>query len=104
MLQSYGDTWTSQLFVLADFANVSASGPEVGRGVHRQQGASTRRSPALDGFQHTAEIYQQGLMNKDYASLTNVNGAQGARHRAAAQYPMLSAVIGNVLQIEPRAR
>ena len=28
VIQSYGDTWTSQIFVLADFFNVSAHDPD----------------------------------------------------------------------------
>ena len=28
ILQSFGDTWTSQLFVLGDFANVTAQNPD----------------------------------------------------------------------------
>ncbi len=40
-----GRTWTSQLFVLADYYNVAGGGPRLRRAVHRQQGSSTPRPP-----------------------------------------------------------
>ena len=34
--QSYGETWTSQLFVLGDFHNVAAAVPDLRCGLHRR--------------------------------------------------------------------
>ncbi|MFF1877852.1 ABC transporter substrate-binding protein [Leifsonia sp. NPDC058230] len=100
VLVSYGDTWTSQLFVLADFANVSAQDSDWAD----QYTANKRKyadEPALAGFTHTQEIFDKGLMNKDYASLTNVNALKELATGAAAQYPMITTVIGNVVQSNP---
>jgi raffinose/stachyose/melibiose transport system substrate-binding protein len=100
VLVSYGDTWTSQLFVLADFANVSAQDSDWAD----QYTANKRKyadEPALAGFTHTKEIFDKGLMNKDYASLTNVNALKELATGAAAQYPMITTVIGNVVQSNP---
>jgi raffinose/stachyose/melibiose transport system substrate-binding protein len=72
VLASYGDTWTSQLFVLADFANVSAQDPNWATNYTHNK-AKYVNPPALAGFTHTEQIFDMGLMNKDYASLTNVN-------------------------------
>ena len=36
--QTYGETWTSQLFVLGDFHNVAAAVPDLRCGLHREQG------------------------------------------------------------------
>ena len=49
VIQTYGDTWTSQLFVLGDYHNVAGDGPRLGDEVHAQPGQVRRsrpRSPA----------------------------------------------------------
>lgn len=100
VLQSYGDTWTSQLFVLADFANVSAQDSKWAD----QYTANKRKyvnPPALAGFTHTQDVFDRGLMNKDYASLTNVNALKELATGQGAQYPMITTVISNVVQSNP---
>jgi raffinose/stachyose/melibiose transport system substrate-binding protein len=100
VLASYGDTWTSQLFVLADFANVSAQDPNWATN-YTDNKAKYVNPPALAGFTHTRQIFDMGLMNKDYASLTNVNALKELATGQAAQYPMITVVISNVLQSNP---
>jgi raffinose/stachyose/melibiose transport system substrate-binding protein len=100
VLASYGDTWTSQLFVLADFANVSATDAKWADDYTNNK-AKYVNPPALAGFTHTQEVFDKGLMNKDFASLTNVNALKLLATGAAAQYPMITAVIGNVVQSNP---
>lgn len=102
VIQSYGDTWTSQLFVLADFANVSAKDPNWAADyTANKPNAKYSKEPALAGFTHTQEIFDKGLMNKDYASLTNVNALKMLATGQGAQYPMITTVIGNVVQSNP---
>jgi len=100
VLGSYGDTWTAQLFVLADFANVSAQDPKWAANYTANK-AKYVDPPALAGFQDTAEVQSLGLMNKDYASLTNVNALKLLATGAAAQYPMITVAIGNLVQSNP---
>ena len=57
--------------------------------------------PALAGFTHTQQVFDMGLMNKDYASLTNVNALKLLATGQAAQYPMITVVIANVVQSNP---
>ncbi|MGO4535058.1 ABC transporter substrate-binding protein [Leifsonia sp. 2MCAF36] len=100
VIVSYGDTWTSQLFVLADFANVSAQDSNWATD-YTDNKAKYSNPPALAGFSHTREIFDKGLMNKDYASLTNVNALKMLATGAGAQYPMITTVISNVVQSNP---
>jgi raffinose/stachyose/melibiose transport system substrate-binding protein len=103
VLQTYGDTWTSQLFVLGSYANISAADPQwAAKYTKNDPSAKYSKPPAIEGFDHTAEIHQLGLANKDYASLTNVNGLKELAEGKAAQYPMIAVVIGNVLQSNPK--
>jgi raffinose/stachyose/melibiose transport system substrate-binding protein len=102
VLQTYGDTWTSQLFVLGSFANITASDPQwADKYTKNDPSAKYSKQPALQGFEHTQEIHDKGLTNKDYASLTNANGLKLLAEGKAAQYPMIAVVIGNVLQSNP---
>ena len=63
--------------------------------------AKYSKQPALEGFEHTAQVHSLGLMNKDYASLSNVNGLKELATGQAVQYPMIGVVISNVLQSNP---
>ncbi|MGY2896288.1 ABC transporter substrate-binding protein [Deinococcus sp. UYEF24] len=100
VLVSYGDTWTSQLFVLADFANVSKQAPDWAT-KYTGNKAKYVDAPALAGFTHTAEVFSKQLMNKDYASLTNVNALKLLATGQGAQYPMITNVISNIIQSNP---
>ena len=102
VLQTYGDTWTSQLFVLGSFANISSIDPQWAKKyTDNDPNAKYSKQPALEGFEHTAQVRQLGLMNKDYASLTNINGLKQLATGQAAQYPMITGVISNVQQSNP---
>lgn len=102
VIQSYGDTWTSQLFVLGDFANINAADPKWADDyTANKSNAKYSKAPALEGFTHTQEVFDKGLMNKDYASLTNVNALKMLATGEGAQYPMITTVISNVLQSNP---
>src|SRR4051812_23212834 len=102
VLQTYGDTWTSQLFVLGSYGNISAADPQwADKYTKNDPSAKYSKPPAIEGFEHTAQIHQLGLANKDYASLTNANGLKMLAEGKAAQYPMIAVVIGNVLQSNP---
>src|SRR5215470_17680217 len=100
VLASYGDTWTSQLFVLADFANVSEQDANWATNYTNNK-AKYVNPPALAGFTHTRQVFDMGLLNKDYASLTNVNALKLLATGKAAQYPMITVVISNVVQSNP---
>ncbi|GAA2753976.1 ABC transporter substrate-binding protein [Amnibacterium kyonggiense] len=102
VLQTYGDTWTAQLFVLGSFANISAADSSWAKQyTANDASAKYAKQPALEGFQHTQQVHDLGLLNKDYAALTNVNGLKELAEGKAAQYPMLGVVISNVQQSNP---
>ncbi|HEY3337972.1 MAG TPA: extracellular solute-binding protein [Propionicimonas sp.] len=93
VIQTYGDTWTSQLFVLADFANVTAAQPDWAAKYTANQ-AKYVDEPAIKGFQRLEAVKKAGYLNKDFASAKNSQGLQMLVKGTGAQYPMLTFVIG----------
>ncbi|MGV8908033.1 MAG: ABC transporter substrate-binding protein [Propionicimonas sp.] len=93
VIQTYGDTWTSQLFVLADFANVTAAQADWAAKYTANQ-AKYVDEPALKGFQRLEDVKKAGYLNKDFASAKNTQGLQKLVKGTGAQYPMLTFVIG----------
>ncbi len=92
VIQTYGDTWTSQLFVLADFHNVTAAQSDWATKYTANQ-AKYVNQPALSGFQRLEAVSKAGYLNKDFASIKNTQGLQDLVNGTGAQYPMLSSVI-----------
>ncbi|WP_439688909.1 ABC transporter substrate-binding protein [Curtobacterium sp. SP.BCp] len=102
IIQTYGDTWTSQLFVLGDFANISAQQSNwASRYTANKE--SYAKQPALAGFQHLADAQEKGLYNEDYASATQANGLKMLAEGTGAQYPMLTNAIATIQQDNPDA-
>ena len=98
--QTYGDTWTSQLFVLGDFANVAAQDPEWAD----QYTANKRKyaqQPALQGFLNQQQAYEDDFFNKNYQSATFEDGLKALGAGEAAHYPMLTSGISTIQQNTP---
>jgi raffinose/stachyose/melibiose transport system substrate-binding protein len=100
VVQTYGETWTSQLFVLGDFANVLAVDPEWAEQYTAHQ-RSYADEPALLGFRHQQEVAEAGHFNEDFASATFPDGARMVAEGEGAHYPMLSNMIQTVMQNTP---
>jgi raffinose/stachyose/melibiose transport system substrate-binding protein len=95
--QTYGDTWTSQLFVLGDFANVAAKDPEWAT----QYTANKRKysqPPALQSFTNQQESFDAGFFNKNFASATYEDGVKAIATGTAAHYPMLTDALSTMNQ------
>ena len=74
-IQTFGDTWTSQLFVLADFYNVQAAVPDFRRRLHRQQGEVRHDAGGDDAASSTSEeVFKAGYLNEDFGAATFDDG------------------------------
>ncbi|MCY1696170.1 ABC transporter substrate-binding protein [Curtobacterium sp. SL109] len=102
VIQTYGDTWTSQLFVLGDFANITAQQANWAS-KYTANKESYAKDPALAGFDHLAEVKDKGLLNQDFASATQANGLKMLADGTGAQYPMLTNAISTLQQDSPDA-
>lgn len=100
VVQTYGATWTSQIFVLADFANVTAQDPTWAQR-YIANDAKYVDQPALTGFEHLQETFEAGYLNEDFASATLECGMSMLATGEAAHYPMLTALIATAQQNNP---
>ncbi|MFC7403494.1 ABC transporter substrate-binding protein [Georgenia alba] len=102
VIQTYGATFTSQLWVLADFGNVLADDPEWAD-EYTANNRAYAEEPAVAGFEHLQEVQEGGYFNEDFASATDADGARMLAEGAGAHYPMLSNLVAQIQQIAPDA-
>ena len=102
IVQTYGDTWTSQLFVLGDFNNVLAENPDWAEEYTNNE-AKYVDEPAFAGFEHLQEVFEKGLLNEDFASALYADGVTMVATGAGAQYPMLTFAASQLMTTNPDA-
>jgi raffinose/stachyose/melibiose transport system substrate-binding protein len=103
VIQTYQDTWTSQLFVLADFHNVAAAEPDFAQRYTNNQAKYATSPAAIKGFEHLQEVHDAGYLNKDFASAKLDDGLRMVATGKGAHYPMLTALVGQMLATVPDA-
>ena len=102
VIQSYGDTWTSQLFVLADFHNVLAEDPEwADKYTANDPSAKYSQDPALKGFQRLEEIGKSGFVNADYATMKYDQAIAYLSEGKGAHYPILTFALPALVALDP---
>ncbi|BBC31120.1 ABC transporter, substrate-binding protein [Streptomyces graminofaciens] len=101
VIQTYQDTWTSQLLVLGDFHNVAAAEPTFTKDYTDNKVKFATDANAIKGFQHLQQIHDLKLQNSDFASATLVKGLEMLATGKGAQYPMLSTVISGIRTSNP---
>ncbi len=102
VVQTYADTWTAQLFVLADFHNISAEDPDWAEKYTNNE-AKFADEPGIRGFERLQEVFEAGYLNEDYGSATNSQGLQKLVDGTAAHYPMLTAVVSSYTELSDDA-
>lgn len=102
VIQTYGSTYTSQLFVLADFGNVLTVDPEWAD-KYTANDRSYTEPPAFSGFQHHEEVAKADYFNEDFASATDTDGAAMLAEGTGVHYPMQSSLIAQIRQNSPDA-
>jgi len=100
VIQTYGDTWTSQLFILGDFGNVLAQDEDWAD----EYTAGKRKyadEPALQGFANQQAGFEAGWWNQDYASAVYDDGARMVATGEGAHYPILTGIVSTFQQNFP---
>jgi raffinose/stachyose/melibiose transport system substrate-binding protein len=99
--QTYKDTWSSQLFVLADYYNVEMANPGWAAAYTANKAKYANTPAAAKGFEHLEEVFKGGFLNKDFGAATFNDGMKMVANGEAAHYPMLTFGIGTVKENFP---
>ncbi len=96
VLATFGDTWTSQLFVLGDYYNVAQAVPDFADKYTANQAKYATTPAALAGFQHLQQGYDLNWWEQDYATMKFDQGLGVLANGDAAQYPMLTFALSTI--------
>jgi raffinose/stachyose/melibiose transport system substrate-binding protein len=99
--QTYGETWTSQLFVLGDYHNVETAVPNFAAEYTAGRAKYSNTPAALAGFQHIQDVRDAGYFNKDFASAELNDGIKAVATGTAVHYPQLGGVSANIENVAP---
>lgn len=101
VLATFGDTWTSQLFVLADYYNVAQAVPTFAEDYTNNAAKYATTPEAMAGFTYLQQGYEQGWWQPDYATTRFEQGLQMLADGEVAQYPMLSFALSTIAANNP---
>ncbi len=103
VIATYGanSTWTSQLFVLADFYNVAQADPNFATDYTANKAKYATTPAAMAGFTYLQEGFKKGWYQKDYATTTFEQGLKLLADGKGAQYPMLSFALSTIATDSP---
>lgn len=99
---TFGDTWTSQIVMLADFHNILAEDPEWAAKFTANE-VKFADYPGLRSFEKLQDLYDNGYLNEDFASAKLGDGLAAIDSGEAAQYPMFGFSIGQLAAQNPDA-
>ena len=99
--QTFGDTWTSQILVLANNHNVTVADPNFAEDYTANKAKFSTTPAALAGFEHLQELNESGLLNEDYASDLFTDGLTAVATGEAAHYPMITFGIPAISGVAP---
>lgn len=101
VLGTFGDTWTSQLFVLADYYNVEQAEPGFAERYTANEAKYAGTPAALAAFEHMQQAFELGWFQDDYATRRYEQGLELLATGEAAHYPMLTFAIPNLSATYP---
>lgn len=101
VIQSFGATWTSQLFVLGDFFNVQATVPTFAADYTANKAKYATTPAAMKGFDHGADVFKAGFLNDDFAAATFEDAVAKVAKGEGAQYPMLTFAVSTIQTLAP---
>jgi raffinose/stachyose/melibiose transport system substrate-binding protein len=90
VMATFGDTWTSQLFVLADFYNVEQAAPGFADQYTANEAKYATTPAAMASFTYLQQGYELGWWQEDYATTRFEPGLALLANGEVAHYPMLT--------------
>ena len=101
VVQTYQDTWTSQLFVLADYFNVQTQEPGFADAYTANEAKYATTPAAMQGFARLQEVYEAGYFNEDFGAANYNDGLRMVATGEGVHYPMLTFAIPAIQQNHP---
>jgi raffinose/stachyose/melibiose transport system substrate-binding protein len=101
VLATYGDTWTSQLFVLADYYNVQQAMPNFATDYTANKLKIASTPVAVKGFEYLQEGNQKGWYQQDYATTKFEQGLKLLADGEGVHFPMLSFGLSTIATNSP---
>lgn len=89
-------TWTSQLFVLADYFNVEQAHPTFAEDFTANQAKYATTPEAMAGFGYLQQAYESDWYQPDYATTTFEQGLKLLADGVGAHYPMLTFALSTI--------
>ncbi|MFC5823265.1 ABC transporter substrate-binding protein [Nonomuraea insulae] len=102
VISTFKDTWTSQIFVLADYHNVQAAAPNFATDYTAGKAKYATTPAAAGGFQHLADVHAKDYLNKGFGSATLDQGLKMLVEGKGAHYAMLSGLLPPLLATYPQ--
>lgn len=102
VIQTYGDSWTAQMFILADEFNLQSAFPNFPALYTANQVQIATVPAALVGFQHLEEVHKARFQNKDYATAKVADGLKYLISGKGVHYPILSFVASDLTKQYPK--
>jgi raffinose/stachyose/melibiose transport system substrate-binding protein len=94
-------TWTSQLFVLADYYNVEQAHPTFATDYTANKAKYATIPEAMNGFNYLQEAFDKGWYQPDYATTTFDQGLKLLADGKGAHYPMLTFALSTIAANSP---
>lgn len=101
VIQSFKDTWTSQLFLLGDFFNVNAAEPNFAADYTAGKIKFATDTVVQKGFQHQVDVFKAGDLNPDFAAASYDDAIKMLANGDGAMYPMLTFAIAAIKTAYP---
>ncbi len=99
--QTYGDTWTSQMLILADFYNIYADNENWADEYTANEIKYATDPKALESFTKLQDLADGGYFNDDFASATLDDGLRMVATGEAGHYPMLTGLYSSLEAVAP---
>lgn len=101
VLQTFGDTWTSQLFVLADMYNVAQAYPNFAEDYTNNKAKYADLPAAMAGFEHLQEGFEKGWYEPDFATMKFDQGLELIANGDVAHWAMGTFVMPAIADAYP---
>jgi raffinose/stachyose/melibiose transport system substrate-binding protein len=101
VIESFKDSWTAQIILLADYYNIQAQVPTFAADYTANKAKYATTPAALRSFEKLQEINKKGLMNKDFQATTLDAALKMLVDGTGVQYPQLTVQLDSIFAKYP---